>query len=137
MRARIGVLREIEPGTAVSYGGRFRAARASRIAVLPLGYADGVPRTQAMSERGWWSIAGRRAPVAGAVCMDLTMADVTDVPEAEVGTQAVLFGDEPSAWDVAAWAGTTAWQVLTSIGPRVPRVYVEGGRVVAVDSRYA
>jgi len=66
--------------------------------------------------------------------MDLTMLDVTDGDGVAEGSQAVLFGDEPTAWDVAEWAGTNAWQVLTSIGPRIPRVYLEGGEIVAVDS---
>jgi alanine racemase len=77
-----------------------------------------------------------RAPVVGTVCMDLTMLDVTDRPEVAEGDEAVLFGDDPTAWDVADRAGSNAWEVLTSVGSRVPRVYVQGGRVVAVESRY-
>jgi alanine racemase len=61
---------------------------------------------------------------------------VTDLPDVREGDEAVLFGDDPTAWDVADWAGTNAWQVLTAVGPRVPRVYVEDGEVVGVDSRY-
>jgi alanine racemase len=68
--------------------------------------------------------------------MDLTMVDLTDHPEVGDWEEAVLFGDSPTAWDVADWAGTTAWQVLTAVGARVPRVYVEDGRVVEVDSPY-
>ena len=64
------------------------------------------------------------------------MADVTDRPDVVDGTEAVLFGDDPHAWDLAAWAGTTSWEILTSVGSRVPRVYVQGGRVVHVESRY-
>jgi alanine racemase len=62
------------------------------------------------------------------------MIDVTDQPEIREGDQAVLFGDDPTAWDVAEWAGTNAWDVLTRVGSRVPRVYVAGGGVVAVES---
>jgi alanine racemase len=120
----------------VSYGGRWTASQPSRLATVSIGYADGVPRTAAMSERGGLAIRGRRAPVRGIVCMDFTMVDVTGRSDVEEGDEAVLFGDEPTAWDVADWAGTNAWQVLTSVGLRVPRVYLEDGRVVAVDSRY-
>jgi alanine racemase len=68
--------------------------------------------------------------------MDLTMLDVTDVPGAAVGDEVTLMGDRPGAWDVASWAGTTAWDALTRVGPRVPRVFVEDGAVLAVESRY-
>ncbi len=134
--ADVSLVKEVPAGTAVSYGGRWTAARPSRIATVPLGYADGVPRTRAMAERGGFRVAGARASVAGTVCMDLTMLDVTDHGQVREGDEAVLFGDDPLAWDVADLAGTNAWQVLTAIGPRVPRVYVEGGEVVEVRSRY-
>jgi len=134
--ADISLVKDLPAGTPVSYGGRFTTSRPSRIATVPLGYADGVPRTAAMGERGSLAVRGRRARVAGTVCMDLTMLDVTDDGAVREGDEAVLFGDEPTAWDVADWAGTTAWHVLTSVGPRVPRVYVEGGRIVEVKSRF-
>lgn len=134
--ADIGLVKEVPAGTPVSYGGRWVASRPSRIATVPLGYADGVPRTTAMAEQGAFAVRGRRARIAGTVCMDLTMLDVTDDGAVREGDEAVLFGDEPTAWDVADWAGTNAWQALTAIGPRVPRVYVEGGRIVEVKSRY-
>jgi alanine racemase len=106
------------------------------MATVPLGYADGVPRTEAMSRAGRFDVDGRPAPVAGTVCMDMTLLDVTDLHGVGEGDEAVLFGDAPTAWDVAAWAGTTVWEALTSIGSRIPRVYLQGGRVVDVDSRY-
>jgi alanine racemase len=134
VEAAISLVKEVPAGTAVSYGGRFVARRPSRIATIPLGYADGVPRTAAMATAGRFSVNGARAPVTGTVCMDLTMIDVTDQPDVQEGDQAVLFGDEPTAWDVAEWAGTNAWDVLTRVGSRVPRVYVSGGGVVAVES---
>jgi len=122
--ARIALVKDVPPGAAISYGGRWVARRPSRIATVCLGYADGVPRTRGMIEEGAFSVAGRRAPVAGTVCMDLVMLDVTEVPGASEGGEAVLFGDDPTAWDVGGWAGTNAWEVLTRVGPRVPRVYV-------------
>jgi alanine racemase len=133
---RIEVIHDLPRGTPVSYGGRWVAPRPSRVAIVAVGYADGVPRTAAMTERGEMSLGGHRAPVRGTVCMDFTMVDVTDLPDVQEGSEAVVFGDDPTAWDVADWAGTNAWQVLTSVGLRVPRVYIEDGHVVGVESRY-
>jgi alanine racemase len=134
--ARIVLVRDVPAGTAVSYGGRFVTRRPSRLGTLPIGYADGVPRTAAMSTQGGFGVRGRAAPVAGAVCMDYTMVDLTDRPEVNEDDEAVYFGDAPTAWDVADRAGTHAWQVLTSVGPRVPRVYLESGRLTGVETRY-
>lgn len=137
VQAEVFFVKEVPIGTAVSYGRRWVAQRPSRIATVPLGYADGVPRTAGMATRGQFSIRGRRVPVAGTVCMDLTMIDLTEHGDAREGDEVVLFGDDPTAWDVAEWAGTNAWEVLTRVGSRVPRVYVEGGRVVAVGSHFS
>jgi alanine racemase len=133
---RIALVKDVPAGTPVSYGGRWVAPRPSRIATLPIGYADAVPRTRAMAESGVFFVRGLPAPVAGTVCMDLTMLDVTGRPDVSEDDEAVLFGDAPSVWDVADRAGTIAWEVLTSVGSRVPRVYVRDGRVVGVESRY-
>jgi alanine racemase len=134
--ADIALIKEIAAGTPVSYGGRWVAPRLSRIATLPIGYADGVPRTDGMRDHGEFVVKGQRAPVRGTVCMDLTMVDVTDRPEVAEGDEAVLVGDAPDAWEVAERAGTNAWEVVTRIGPRVPRVYVEAGRVTGVQSPF-
>jgi alanine racemase len=134
--ADIELVKEVAVGTPVSYGGRWVAPRRSRIGTVPFGYADGVPRTDGMRDGGELLVKNRRVPVAGTVCMDLTMVDLTDHPDAGEGDEAVLFGDDPTAWDVADRAGTNAWEVLTSVGSRMPRVYVEGGRVLGVESRF-
>ena len=134
--ADVALVKNVDPGTPVSYGGRWVARRPSRIATLPMGYADGVPRTDRMRDDGHFVIGGARVPVAGTVCMDLTMADVTARPEVAVGDEAILLGDDPHAWELASLAGTTSWEVLTSIGSRVPRVYVSEGQIVGVESRY-
>ena len=134
--SEVALVKTVPPGTAVSYGGHWVAARPSRIATILLGYADGVPRTVGMRDAGAFAIGGQRLPVAGTVCMDLTTIDATDRPATREGDEAVLFGDAPDAWELAEHAGTNAWQVLVGIGSRVPRVFVEGGDVVAVESRY-
>jgi alanine racemase len=134
--ADIALIKDIPQGTRVSYGGRWVAPRPSRIGTVPIGYADGVPRTDAMRDDGQLVVRGRRVPVRGTVCMDLTMVDLTERLEVAEGDEAILVGDQPGAWEVADWAGTNAWDVVTRIGPRVPRVYVEDGRVIAVQSPF-
>lgn len=118
-------VRRVAPGESVSYNRTFIASRPSRIAVLPIGYADGYSR--ALSNRGAVLIGGRRAPVVGRVCMDMTMVDVTDIPEVKPGHEAVLIGRQGNmqitAADLAAWLSTIPYEVLCSIGPRVIRRY--------------
>jgi alanine racemase len=134
--ADIALVKTVAEGTPVSYGGRWVAPRPSRIGTVPIGYADGVPRTAGMRDQGQLVVKGGRVPVRGTVCMDLVMVDLTERPEVAEGDEAILVGDDPDAWQVAEWAGTNAWEVVTRIGPRVPRLYVEGGRVVGVQSPF-
>lgn len=127
LKSRIAMLKEISPGTSVSYGRRFSADRPTRIASVPVGYADGYPR--ALTNRAEVLIRGERAPVAGTVCMDWIMVDVTDIPDAAVGDQVVLMGDDGSGnrispEEIAAWAGTITYEILCGISKRVPRVYL-------------
>ncbi|HEU4685743.1 MAG TPA: alanine racemase [Nitrospira sp.] len=125
LKTAVGQVRTLRSGTTVSYNGTFTAGRTSRIAVLPIGYADGYSRR--LSNRGAVLIHGRRAPIVGLVCMDMTMVDVTDIPETQVGDEVVVIGrqGEDAIWadDIAEWTGTIPYEVLCSIGPRVPRVY--------------
>jgi alanine racemase len=131
VRSEVVALREIDEGAPVGYGGTWRAARRSRIATLPMGYADGLSRR--LSNRGQVLIRGRRAPIVGAVSMDMAMVDVTDVPGASLRDEIVLLGqqdgplgrDSIGADEIAAHADTIAWEVLTSISRRVPRFYRE------------
>lgn len=125
LRTCIAQLRTVQPGHRVSYNGTFTAARLSRIAVLPIGYADGLNRR--LSNRGRVLVRGCRAPIVGLVCMDMVMVDVTDVPGADVGDEVVLIGrqgeEQITAQDIAEWTGTISYEVLCSIGPRIPRRY--------------
>lgn len=111
----------------VSYGQTFVTRRPSLLAVLPIGYADGYPR--ALSNRASVLVHGRRAPVVGAVCMDLTMVDVTDIEGAQLGDEVVLWGRqngaEISVAEVADWQGSISYEVLTRLGKRVPRILQE------------
>lgn len=119
-------VRTIRPGETVSYSRTFTASRATRIGVLPIGYADGYNRL--LSNKGAVLIGGKRAPVVGRICMDMTMVDVTDVPEAQVGADVVLIGEQGaeriSAVDLARWQGTIPYEVLCAIGPRVRRLHI-------------
>jgi len=128
LRTRIAALRDVPRGQGVSYGHTFVAPRDVRVATLPIGYADGVCR--ALSNRGQVLVRGRRAPILGRVCMDMTLADVSAIPAASVDDEVVLIGrqgdDALSADDVAAAAGTINYEILACIGPRIPRVHIKG-----------
>ena len=116
-------VKRVPPGTPISYGATWRSPREAVIATLPLGYADGYPRQ--LSNRGQVLLGGRRAPVAGLVCMDQYMVWAPE--DAAVGQEAVLIGrqgdQELSAEEVAAAAGTINYEITTRIGARVPRLY--------------
>ena len=123
--SRIVAVRKIEAGTAVGYGGTFRAARPTRIGVVPLGYADGIPR--ALSNRGAFIVAGRRCPIAGRVCMNMTMIDL-GTTDARPGDRVVLIGTSGdasvSADDWAGWADTINYEIVTRLPAALIREYV-------------
>jgi alanine racemase len=130
-RTAVVHLKTIPAGTPVSYGGRWIARRESRIATLPVGYADGYSR-RFSGRPGFGNaevlVRGRRAPIAGTVCMDLCMADVTDVPGVSLGDEVVLIGRQGQASltadELAEKAGTISYEILCGIGARVPRRYL-------------
>lgn len=128
VRARILEVRDLAPGSTVSYGATYVTAGPERIGTLGIGYADGLP--WGLSNRGSVLIRGVRAPVRGAVCMDVTSVDVSDVPGVEPGEAATVFGMEEGGGiplsELAAWAGTIEYDVLTGLGKRLPRVYLRG-----------
>jgi alanine racemase len=127
LRTAVAQARQVEAGRPVGYGGTFVTSRPSTIAVVPMGYADGYHRLA--SNRASVLVRGKRVPVAGRVCMDHTMLDVTDVGGVETGEPVVAFGRQAGAFlgadELAAWCDTISYEVLTSVGRRVPRVYVE------------
>jgi alanine racemase len=124
-QTRIEQLKKVSAGTSISYGQTFVTERESLIATLPVGYADGYSRL--LSNRGAALVRGERAPVVGRVCMDLTMLDVTAIANVQQGDEVVLLGRqgdaEISADEMAGWANTISYEVLTSIAARVPRFY--------------
>ncbi|MEO6028636.1 MAG: alanine racemase [Candidatus Binatia bacterium] len=117
---RVISIRQVPIGETVGYGATFAAERPSVIATLPVGYADGYPR--ALSNRAQVSLRGGRVPIAGRVCMDQIMIDVTDVPGVAIGDEVELWGRDIPVEEVAAIAGTIPYELLTRVGPRVPRV---------------
>jgi len=125
-KTRVIQLKRIPAGAAVSYGHTFVAARPSVIGVLPVGYADGYRR--GLQHGGEVLVRGLRAPVVGAVCMDLTMVDLTEVPSAAPGDEVILWGGSGvaaiSVNDVARLAQTISYEMLCTVGRRVPRVYL-------------
>jgi alanine racemase len=124
VRARITQLRWIPQGDSVGYGRNWVADRDTRIAVLPLGYADGISR--ALSGRGRVCFQGQSAPMVGRICMDQLMVDVTDLPDLSVGGEAVLAGyDGPPIAEIADLLGTIDYEVVCAIRSRVPRLYIE------------
>lgn len=131
VRSEIVDLRTIDAGETVGYGALFRATRPSRIATIPMGYADGLSR--ALSNKGHVLVRGVRALIVGAVSMDMSMIDVTDVPGTSLRDEVVVLGSQDGplgkgliqADEVAAACGTIAWEVMTSISRRVPRFYRE------------
>lgn len=124
-RTAVSQIHDVARGESVGYGRTFVAPRDLRAATLPVGYADGCARL--LSNRGHVLVGGRRAPIIGRVCMDMTVVDVTGIPNVRAGDEAVLIGrqgtEEISADEVAETQGTISYEVLCRIGPRVPRVY--------------
>jgi len=127
LESRVVRVRELPVGATVGYGRTFRCRRPTRMALLPIGYGDGLSR--GLSNVGEALVAGRRCPIIGRVNMDLTCVDVTDAPAAGEGSAAVLIGcqgaETISAQAMAERLGTIPYEVLCAIGSRVPRVYVE------------
>ncbi len=131
VRSEIVALRDLPAGAPVGYGATFVTARPTRIATVPVGYADGFSR--ALSNRGALLVRGKRAPVVGAVSMDMTMLDVTDIEGVRMADECVVLGaqkgtsgqDEITAEEMASTLGTIPWEVLTDISRRVPRFYRE------------
>jgi alanine racemase len=130
LHTRITLLKRVPVGATLGYGCTFTTARETLVAVLPIGYNDGYVR--ALSNRGRVIVRGSYAPVVGRVSMDLTLADVTDVPGVSANDHVTLFGEDEglaiSAEEVAQTAGTLSYEITCGISARVPRYYKEADR---------
>ena len=125
LKTRIGLLKQVPAGEKISYGGTYVTKMESRVATLPVGYADGYNRK--LSNQGQVLVRGRKAPVVGRVCMDYIIADVTGIPGVSPGDEVVLMGrqgrEEITAEEVAERIETISYEVFCLVGKRVPRVY--------------
>lgn len=125
LKTKIHFLKLVPSGAKISYGGTYVTQRESLIATLPIGYADGYNRL--LSNRGEVLIHGKRAPLVGVVCMDFIMVDVTSIPGVSIGDEVILMGkqgkEEISAEEIAEKVNSISYEVLCSVGKRVPRVY--------------
>jgi len=124
--SKVALIREFPPGSPLSYGRTFTTTGRTRIACIPVGYADGYPR--ALSNRGSVLIKEKRCNIVGRICMDWFLADITDLPNAAAGDEAVLLGHDGTstitADEIAECAGTIPYEILCKISKRVTRVYV-------------
>jgi alanine racemase len=132
VRGRLALVKEVPAGEGVSYGHEYTTRQATTLALVPLGYADGVLRSA--GNRAEVMAAGRRRTIAGRVCMDQFVVDLgngPDASEAQAGDEVVLFGvgrdGEPTAQDWGIAAGTISYEIVSRIGARVPRAYLGGG----------
>ncbi len=127
LKAQIIQLKKVPAGFKVSYGSTYTTQRPTTIATVPIGYADGLNRR--LSSRGQMLVGGQRVPIVGRVCMDLTMLDVGDVKNVQLGDEVVVFGQQGneslSVDEMAAMLGTINYEIVTGISARVPRVYLK------------
>lgn len=138
LRSRVARVMELAPGDTVSYGRTYQAARPERVAVVPIGYADGYPR--ALSGLGRMSVRGRAAEIRGRICMDQTVVAVGDNDDVAIGDEVVVVGDgsdaAPTLTELADLTGTLNYELASRVAVRVPRMYVRDGRVVAVEDTF-
>jgi alanine racemase len=125
-RTRVTQIKSVAANSFIGYGCTYRTTANTRLAVLPLGYCDGYDR--ALSNTAYVLIRGRRAPIRGRICMNLIMADITDIPEVKVGQVATLIGKDGrerlSAEQLADWAGTINYEILSRLSLAIPRIIV-------------
>ncbi len=124
LKTTVAQVKHLRSGETVSYGRRWIAGRDSVIATVRIGYADGYPR-RLSNGKGKMLIRGQLAPVVGSICMDMTMVDVTEIPAVREGDEVIVFGNDLPVLQVAEWAETIPYEIMTGISQRVRRVYFE------------
>lgn len=135
LKANVIFVKDVEPDVCISYGRTFRTTRPSKIATIPIGYADGY--TRLLSNKGRMLVNGEFAPIVGRVCMDQCMIDVTDLKnEVRAGDEVVVFGSQNGACisveELAAEIGTINYELVCIIGKRIPRVYLKSGEICSI-----
>ena len=124
LRSTIAQVKKVVAGSSISYNRQTILSKDSIIATVRLGYADGYPR-QLGNGVGKVLVRGQRAPIVGAICMDMFMIDVTLIAGVTEGDEVILFGQDLPVQQVAKWAGTIPYEILTGISQRVKRVYFQ------------
>ena len=131
LRSTIFQIRDYAPDITISYGRTYRTEAPTRVAVVGIGYADGLPRS--FSNRISFLLHGKRVPQIGRICMDMCMVDITSVPNAKVGDELTLFGYDEDGQRVpverlAEASGTISYEILCTLSKRIARLYYSGGR---------
>lgn len=124
LRTTVSQVRTFHEGITVSYGRTYKTESERVIAVLAIGYADGLSRS--FSNRGHFLYNGRPVPIVGRICMDMCMVDVTEIPNPKPGDRVTVFGECPSVSQLAAQMGTIPYEILCGINKRIPRIYLDG-----------
>ena len=131
VKTTISTIKIYPKGTKISYGGIYTCPDTTRMGVAPIGYADGFMRC--LSNRCSFVTEEGPAPQRGLICMDMCMVDLTGKPKVDVGSELELFGTRQSLDDLAQLAGTIPYEITCNISKRVPRVYLEKGKVVGKE----
>ncbi len=134
LKTRISHIKTVAKNTSISYGGIFVTDKESKIATIPIGYADGF--TRLLTEKAEVYINGKRTKVVGKICMDQCMIDLTDIPDVKLNDEVVLFGygkeGYPHVDEIAEKVGTINYEIVCMVGRRVPRVYLSDGKIINI-----
>ena len=132
LKSHIAYIKTLEPGVQISYGGTYTTQKETRVATIPVGYADGYAR--GLSNKGWVLIRGKKAPVLGRICMDQFMVDVTEIPEARELDEVILLGksgdQQITMEELGELSGRFNYEFACCISKRVPRIYFKGGKAI-------
>ena len=138
LKAYVSYVKTLEPGVEIGYGGTYTTTKKTRVATIPVGYADGYSRC--LSGKGSVLIHGKKAPILGRVCMDQFMVDVTDIDNVCVGDRVTLFGKDGDSCitieEISAMAHSFNYEFVCEIGKRIPRVYYRHGKVIETKDYY-
>ena len=130
LKSHITYVKNVPAGVQISYGGTFVTEKETRVATIPVGYADGYPRL--LSNKGWVLIHGKKAPVLGRVCMDQFMVDVSEIPDVKTGDEVTLMGrdgeEQISVDTLGELSGRFPYEFVCDIAKRVPRIYIKDGK---------
>lgn len=139
LKSHVAFVKEIEAGVSISYGGTFVSEKKMRIAIIPVGYADGYPRS--LSNKGHVLIRGKKAPIIGRICMDQFMVDVTDIEGVCFGDDATLIGKDGNETitveDLSELSGRFNYEFVCDLGKRIPRVFLRNGKITGQVDYFA